>query len=141
MDSRAPRATSEAVSKSMRGNKSKNTSPELLLRKLIYADGIRGYRLHVKKLPGTPDIVFTKKKLALFIDGCFWHRCPKCDLPLPKSNSDFWRMKFEKNVERDITKKKKLRALKWRCIVIWECELKTDRLKVMNKIRKALNIV
>lgn len=123
-DSRSPVPASETVSRYMRSNKAKNTKPELLLRKALWADGIRGYRLHWKKAPGKPDIAFPARKLAVFVNGCFWHRCPKCDLKLPKNNHEFWQKKFERNIERDGEKLAALKAAGWRAIVIWECDLK-----------------
>lgn len=123
-DSRSPVPASETVSRYMRSNKAKNTKPELLLRKALWADGIRGYRLHWKKAPGKPDIAFPARKLAVFVNGCFWHRCPKCELKLPKNNREFWKKKFDRNVERDGEKLAALREAGWRVIVIWECDLK-----------------
>jgi len=91
----------------MKGNKAKNTKPELLLRKALCSTGIRGYSLNWKKVPGKPDIAFPGKKIAIFVNGCFWHRCPICDLPLPKTNIEFWKNKFIRNVERDRLKTKR----------------------------------
>ena len=100
----------------------KDTKPELRLRRFLHGIGYR-YRLHPKGLPGKPDMVFPKYRAAIFVHGCFWHRCPKCDLGLPKSNVDYWRQKFEKNVERDRKKEASLQDLGWRVHTIWECEL------------------
>jgi DNA mismatch endonuclease (patch repair protein) len=124
-DPRNPFATSQAVFNSMKGNKRKNTKPELVMRRLLREAGYPGYRLHWKKAPGCPDIAYPGRKIAIFINGCFWHRCPKCDLPLPKSNTDFWKKKFECNVERDRTKIEQLESKGWKVFVVWECELKT----------------
>jgi DNA mismatch endonuclease (patch repair protein) len=90
-----PPPTSPNVTKSMKANVAKNTGPELALRKALWAMRIRGYRLHYKKIPGRPDISFVSKKMAIFVNGCYWHRRPICDLQLPKTNADFWRRKFE----------------------------------------------
>src|SRR5687768_13013552 len=99
-DKRSPVPKSEAVSRVMSANRAKNTSPELLLRKAIWQMGFRGYRLHPANVPGRPDIAFTTQKVAIFVMGCFWHRCPKCDYKLPKHNRKFWKQKFERNLER-----------------------------------------
>lgn len=125
-DKRSPKPKNENVSRSMSGNKAKDTKPELILRKALWAKGLRGYRIHNKNLPGRPDIVFSKKKLAIFVHGCFWHRCPHCDLPLLKNNTEFWKNKFEKNMERDAKKRKLLKKEGWRVKVIWECGINSD---------------
>lgn len=71
-----------------------------------------------------PDIAFVGKKVAIFVHGCFWHRCPRCNYPLPKNNTEFWQTKFERNVARDARKKADLKHLGWKVITVWECELK-----------------
>lgn len=90
------------------------------------------YRIHEKKLPGSPDLVFPSRKLCLFVHGCFWHRHDGCKLAsLPSSNQPFWKEKFVRNVERDARKTAELRALGWRVEVIWECETrKADLLEL-----------
>jgi DNA mismatch endonuclease (patch repair protein) len=108
----------------MQGNKGKDTKPELMVRKMLRDAGFPGYRLQWKKAPGRPDIAYPGRKVAIFVNGCFWHRCPRCDLPLPKANRDYWEAKFKRNVERDRSKVKELEALGWKVFVIWECELK-----------------
>ena len=100
-DKRSPTPSSESTSKVMSANKSKDTKPEIKLRKILWKEGIRGYRLNWKKAPGRPDIAFPGRKIAIFINGCYWHRCPKCELPLPKSNVQFWKDKFDNNIARD----------------------------------------
>ena len=95
-----PPATNEHVRKSMQGNKRANTKPELLVRERLRAAGLSGYRLHWK-VPGHPDVAWPGKKVALFINGCFWHRCPRCKPRMPKSNVEYWVVKFQRNVERD----------------------------------------
>ena len=100
-DKRSPTPSSESTSKVMSANKAKDTKPEIKLRKILWKEGIRGYRLNWKKAPGRPDIAFPGRKIAIFINGCYWHRCPKCDLPLPKSNVQFWKDKFDNNIARD----------------------------------------
>jgi|TARA_Y100001970_G_scaffold51336_1_gene64975 DNA mismatch endonuclease (patch repair protein) len=119
----------------MSSNKAKNTKPELKLRKALYADGIRGYRLNWKKVPGKPDIAFPGRKIGIFINGCYWHRCPYCELSLPKTNTDFWKKKFEKNIKRDKKKEKELLDLGWTVLVFWECKIKTNIKDCINKIK------
>src|SRR5712692_3388456 len=90
-----PEPTSEAVSRSMKANKGVDTSPELLLRSALWRDGIVGYRTHNRNLPGRPDISFSEARLAIFVHGCFWHRCPNCKPRLPKAHRAYWKAKFE----------------------------------------------
>ncbi|MBP3884305.1 MAG: very short patch repair endonuclease [Olsenella sp.] len=111
----------------MQANKSKNTKPELMVRSALRAAGLSGYRLHWKKAPGKPDICYPGRKIAIFVNGCFWHRCPHCALPLPKSNVDFWIAKFSRNVERDERDQRLLANAGWTVLVVWECHLKKDR--------------
>lgn len=94
--------------------KSKNTKPELHFRKILFQNGIRGYRINYKELPGRPDVVFTKYKVAVFVNGCYWHRCSICNLPMPKNNVNFWKDKFEKNTKRDNLKTEQLIKLGWK---------------------------
>ena len=119
----------------MSSNKAKNTKPELRLRKALYADGIRGYRLNWKKVPGRPDIAFPGRKISIFINGCYWHRCPHCELPLPKTNTEFWKEKFDKNIKRDKKKEKELLDLGWTVLVFWECKINTNIKDCINKIK------
>ena len=139
-DHRSPKPLSEAVSKYMRSNKSKNTKPELRFRKGLWNEGIRGYRLHWKKAPGKPDLAFPGKKIAIFVNGCFWHRCPKCNLSLPKNNADFWKAKFERNVQRDKEKLSALEHENWTVLVIWECELKQDLNAQIERVKTTIAI-
>lgn len=116
---------------------SKNTTPELKVRRMVFAMGYR-YRLHRKDLPGSPDLVFTSKKKVIFVHGCFWHRhigCAKASLP--KSRLDFWSAKFAANVERDARAITSLEAAGWSVLVVWQCELK-DELAVSDKLRTFL---
>lgn len=121
---RAPIPENELTSKIMSAIKDRDTKPELALRKELYKVGIRGYRVHWEKVPGKPDIAFPGKKIAVFINGCFWHRCPYCNPPLPKAHSEFWTLKFKKNIERDKNKIDQLKAIDWESLVIWECQIK-----------------
>lgn len=104
--------------------RSKDTKPELKVRRLVHSLGFR-YRLHNTKLPGKPDLVFGGRRKIIFVNGCFWHRHGRrCPLTrLPKSKLDFWRMKLEQNRTRDRKNYRSLRARGWDILVLWECEL------------------
>lgn len=104
--------------------KSKDTKPELLLRAYLSSKGIKGYRLHAKLL-GKPDIVFPKYKLAVFIDGCFWHKCSKCFVR-PRTNYEFWKRKIHANVIRDREVNLILKKQGWKVIRFWEHEIKKE---------------
>lgn len=114
----------EQRSRCMSSIKSKNTKPEILVRKFLFGKGLR-YRVNNRKLPGTPDIVLPKYHTVIFIDGCFWHGHTGCKyFRMPSSNVDFWRTKIAKNINRDKANRDLLRASGWRVIQIWECELR-----------------
>lgn len=133
-DKRSPKPKNEIVSKVMSANKAKNTKPELLLKQTLWDSGLKGYRLNYSKIPGKPDIAYIKYKLAIFVNGCYWHRCPTCNYSLPKHNASFWKSKFEKNITRDIQKKEQLEAAGWKVIVAWECEINKNMEKIFNEI-------
>lgn len=130
----SPPSSSLATTKAMKANRGKGTKPEILLRKSLWREGARGYRLNWKGAPGRPDICFPGIKLAIFVHGCFWHRCPSCHLSLPKTNTAFWKRKFELNIARDVQKEALLRAAGWEVVIIWECALNKD----VNKITRQL---
>lgn len=113
---------------------SKNTKPEMIVRKYLFSKGFR-YRVNDKRYPGHPDIVLPKYKTVIFINGCFWHQHPNCKYAsIPKTNKEYWIPKLQKNVERDKLNYKKLSKLGWNVIVIWECELKKmDNIKVLQQ--------
>lgn len=114
----------------MRRIRGKNTMPEISVRRLIYSAGYR-YRLHSKKLPGQPDLVFSKLKKVIFVHGCFWHMHSKCPKGRPpQSNIDYWLPKLQENKRRDRRITRELRRNGWAVLVIWQCELKKiDKLK------------
>lgn len=116
--------------------KSKNTEPELVLRKILSKNKVRGYRLQYKIL-GRPDLAFPKKRLAVFIDGCFWHKCPLCFVK-PTSRIEFWKEKIRNNIRRDKKVNKSLAKNNWKVLRIWEHELKKNPEKVCLKIIKQL---
>ncbi|MFO7904035.1 MAG: very short patch repair endonuclease [Planctomycetota bacterium] len=114
--------TSTQRSERMSRVKAKDTKPELRVRRLVHGLGYR-YRLHKRKLPGCPDLVFASRRKVIFVHGCFWHRHPGCrNTRLPKSKLDFWKPKLEANRERDLRNQRLLRQLGWTYLVVWECE-------------------
>lgn len=117
--------TTEQRSRCMAAIKGKDTNPELIVRKYLFSRGLR-FRVQVRKLPGNPDIVLPKYKTVIFVNGCFWHGHEDCRyFRLPKSNVEFWKEKIERNVARDVRNEAELKALGWRIIRVWECEIKT----------------
>jgi DNA mismatch endonuclease (patch repair protein) len=138
-DGRAPIPEKESTSRVMSANRGKNTKPEIVLRKTMYANEMKGYRIHWKKVPGTPDIAFPGRKIAIFVNGCFWHRCPYCKLPLPKTNTRFWEEKFIKNTIRDSEKYQLLEENGWNVITIWECQILKDIKSCIEIIRSIFN--
>ena len=122
VDSLTPAQRSERMSRI----RSTNTKPEVALRKALHRLGFR-FRLHGRRLPGKPDIVLPRYRTAIFVHGCFWHRHEGCKIATtPKSNTEFWVDKFNRNTDRDAIKRAQLEADGWRVIVVWECELKSD---------------
>lgn len=115
--------TKEIRSMNMSHIRSTNSKPEEIVRKHLFSKGFR-YRKNVKKLPGCPDIVLPKYQTVIFVNGCFWHKhdCPR--FVWPSSNQEYWRPKILRNVERDQLSCQELKALGWKVIVVWECELK-----------------
>ena len=126
---KAPPPSSEAVHNVMVANRSTNTGPEKVVRRMLRGAGYPGYRLQwrIDEEDGhyicRPDIAYPGRKLVIFVHGCFWHRCPKCALGLPKSNTQYWSEKFERNIERDLRKEMALTELGWEVHTIWECSI------------------
>jgi DNA mismatch endonuclease (patch repair protein) len=109
-------------SRMMAGIGGKNTKPEMRVRRYLHRHGLR-FRLHDKKLPGRPDLVFPRYRTAVFVHGCFWHQHPGCRFAyMPSSNEDFWRAKLNRNVTRDAEKQAELVGAGWRVLTVWECE-------------------
>lgn len=133
-----PPASSPATRKTMQGNRGKNTRPELELRRLLREAGFPGYRLHWKKAPGHPDIAYPGRKIAIFVNGCFWHQCPRCRPSLPRANAEFWRTKLDANVERDTASRGRLEALGWHVETVWECQLANEPAKVILQLSSLL---
>lgn len=116
----------EATRRSMRSNRSKETKPEVALRKALWGAGVRGYRKNVRKMPGTPDVVFGKAKVAVFLHGCFWHGHGCGNAKVPSVNKVFWGEKIRRNAERHDRNTQALQKLGYEVITVWECELKSD---------------
>jgi len=113
-----------------------NTTPEIIVRKLLHSMGYR-FRLQKRDLPGKPDIVMLKHKTVIFVNGCFWHGCPSCKHASirPKTNREYWNRKLNRTIKRDKENILELKKLGWRILVIWECETKRKEIdKLMEKI-------
>ncbi len=123
----APPSASEATRHVMQANKSKNTKPELLVRAGLRTRGLTGYRIQYKRACGRPDVAFPGRRVAIFVHGCFWHRCPYCNPSNPKINVDFWQAKFARNRQRDERNTRELVERGWTVLVVWECRLKKKR--------------
>lgn len=134
-DGRSPIPESETTSRVMSANRGKNTTPELKLRGALRKIGLPGYRLNWKGAPGRPDIAYPRLKVAIFVHGDFWHRCPVCALPLPKTHTEFWGAKLERNVQRDQKRLSQLEADGWKVFVFWEHEIKADVDQCAEKIK------
>lgn len=128
-------------SKIMRSIRGKDTTPEINVRQLVFSMGYR-YRLHCKDLPGCPDLVFTRLKKVIFVNGCFWHGHKKCARKRKpsKTNVLFWKNKIEKTKKRDKTNLKSLKKLGWDTLTIWECEI-PDSESIKNKLLTFLSVV
>jgi DNA mismatch endonuclease (patch repair protein) len=117
--------TKEKRSEVMRRITGSNTKPERLLRQRLWEMGVRGWRVHPKTLPGKPDVAFTKYRIAVFVDGCFWHGCKQC-YTRPKTNQKYWDSKREMNNRRDRSNEAALNASGWTVIRFWEHEVEKD---------------
>ena len=128
--------TVEKRSSIMSSVRSKNTKPEMYVRSMLHNNGLR-FRLHRKDLPGSPDIVLSGFKTAIFVNGCFWHGhgCPKGRRPA--SNRDFWNEKLDQTLRRDEENHAALRNMGWRVIIIWECEIVNATEKIVGELKRA----
>lgn len=130
--------TTKERSDRMRLIRAKDTQPELFIRKALFSLGYR-YRLHERKLPGCPDIVFPSQRKAIFVHGCFWHRHANCRLArLPKSKLEYWQPKLLLNQKRDESNQRKLKRLGWKLFVVWECQRTQADLLIL-RVRKFLD--
>ncbi len=130
----ADRITPERRSWNMSRIGGRNTGPELRLRSLLHGAGYR-FRIHVKQLPGCPDIVLPKYRTVIFVHGCFWHRHPGCqDATTPSTRQEFWEEKFDRNVNRDVRDQAAFEAAGWTVLTVWECDLKADADGVVRRL-------
>lgn len=133
----ADKVSATIRSEIMRQVRSRDTAPELKVRKMLHAAGFR-YRLHRADLPGKPDIVFAKSRIAIFVHGCFWHLHSGCaNVRIPKSRADYWPRKLRGNRKRDAAVRQKLEALGWTVLIVWECELASP-LTVKRRLMRGL---
>jgi len=126
--------TPEARSALMARIRGQGTKPELVVRSLLHRLGLR-FRLHVRGLPGTPDIVLRRHQVAVFVHGCFWHRHGCVRTTMPKSRVEFWQQKFDANKARDVRSVSQLEAMNWRVLTVWECETR-DLVKLEARLRR-----
>lgn len=134
MDKLSPERRSE----NMRRIRSTDTSPEIVVRRLVHGMGFR-YRLHVARLPGKPDLVFPRLRRIIEVRGCFWHQHRGCvDSHIPKSRAEYWRPKLKRNQRRDRDNEKALRAVGWNVLTVWECET-TQPAALAKRIKSFLN--
>ena len=138
MSSEVMHKVSEQRSRNMSAIKSKNTKPEIKVRKLLHSMGYR-FRLHSKDLPGSPDIVLPKYKTVIFVHGCFWHRHQNCKYAsTPKTRQEFWNKKFNENINRDKINQENLSSKGWKIIIIWECEIKNKKINLEQIFKKVI---
>lgn len=130
------RLSPEARSRVMRAVRKKNTAPEVLLRRALWAAGLRGWRIHRKSLPGSPDLSFGRVKLAIFVDGSFWHGHPSAYRP---GRSPFWDKKIASNIERDRRVNRKLRRLGWLPLHVWDFEVERRAAAIVQRIVRHLS--
>ena len=129
-DTISPEVRSRVMSKV----RSRNSRPELYVRRTIWAEGFR-YRLHVRKLPGKPDMALKKYRLAIFVHGCFWHHHGCANDRRPASNREYWDRKLDGNAERDARHRSQLQEMGWTVVTIWECSLKDDTESLLKHLR------
>ncbi len=133
----ADTVSKDVRSRTMRAIRSKRTGPELLLRLALARNALRGWRLNDPRFPGTPDFVFPRRRLAIFVDGCFWHGCPNCYRG-PKSNTKYWRWKVRFNRARDARNRRALSGLGWDVLRIWEHRVRARPDNCVDLIRRRL---
>lgn len=138
-DGRAPVPASSRVSEQMSRIRAKDTGPERDLRSALAKAGIKGYRLNYAKAPGKPDVAFVGRKVAVFIHGCFWHCCPHCQPPRPKTHRDFWEEKLDRNVRRDKRTVRLLRKAGWHVVAIWECRMRKFRQSQVRRVERMIS--
>jgi DNA mismatch endonuclease (patch repair protein) len=130
----------ESTRRSMVSNRSSDTKLEVRFRRALFGAGLKGYRKNARQLPGSPDVAYSASRIAVFVNGCFWHGCPYCKRNLtPKTNALYWATKIAQNKERDERNRVALEAMGYRVIVLWECELKPALIDdAVRFVRKAI---
>ena len=134
----SPAASSSSTRASMQGNRSRLTKPERALARALASKGLTGYIQNDSERPGTPDFSFPDQRIAIFVNGCYWHRCPYCKPNSPKSNVEYWTAKFKRNRQRDAEIRSKLRIMDWTPVVVWECILLKNPMRSANRIYRKL---
>lgn len=134
-----PPASTPGILATMRGNRGKHTGPERRLHAALARAGMRGYQMNVVGIPGRPDFVFVRERVAVFVHGCFWHRCPYCRPTLPKRHRAFWRRKFISNRLRDAKKRHQLETAGWRVVEFWECQVRDELARCVRVAKAALD--
>lgn len=137
-DGRAPIPARASTSRVMSANRGKGTGPEIALRRILRAYGIRGFRSNPPEIVGRPDIVIPQSRVAIFVHGCFWHRCPHCGPSFPKTHRAFWTSKFRANGLRDARKANSLRHSGWKVRTVWECQIRDSPIDVAKRIIAAI---
>jgi len=133
--------TPEHRSWNMSRIRSKDTKLEILVRQWLFSKGFR-FRKNYRKLPGSPDVVLAKYKTVIFVHGCFWHRHENCkDATTPKTRTEFWMSKFEKNIANDQKAYNHLNELGWNVIVLWQCQLEKDFQTAMQRVHEKLSMI
>ena len=130
----SPAASSPAVRASMIGNRIAQSRPETTLQQALVRLGLTHFAVHCP-LPGTPDIAFEEEKVAVFVHGCYWHRCPYCSPHFPASNQDYWAAKFARNKARDRAVRKELRTMDWVVVIVWECKVLRNPVRQARRVR------
>lgn len=127
----------EVRSRTMRAVKGKNSSLEMKFRRALWAAGVRGWRLHKSSMPGKPDLIFSRSRVVVFIDSCFWHGCP-AHLRMPKSNLDYWEAKIARNRARDRSATRELKSHGWSVLRFWEHDIRNDLKGSVSKLQSAI---
>lgn len=131
-------ALSEGVRNVMRANGHKDTGPERLVRTALAKMGVSGFRMNYRRAKGRPDVAFPEERIAVFINGCFWHRCPKCSRGWPVHNAEYWREKLLENQRRDVRTRAALRAEGWKVITLWECDVRRNATRCALRVARAV---
>lgn len=136
----SPPASSLAAHNVMSGNKGRDTTIELSLRRALWKSGVRGYRVNWRIGRRRIDICYPRRKVVIFVHGCFWHKCPSCRLATPKSHADYWSSKLAQNQLRDKLTRQDLEKNEWRVLEVWEHEIETNLQAIVARVIKTLRL-